>query len=59
MSILFTTSDITQTDWGQASDSVLLSVEHLFLQPAEKEQKHLIACLLTCFQLRTQGPLFF
>lgn len=58
MSILFTASDITQTDWGQGSDSVLLSVKHLFLRPAGKEQKHLIDCLLTCFQLYTQGPLF-
>lgn len=39
MSMLFTSGGITQTDCGQASDSVLLSVKHLFLQPAEREQK--------------------
>lgn len=40
MSMLFTGGGITQTDCGQAPDSAPLSVEHLFLQPAEKELKN-------------------
>lgn len=58
MSMLFTGGGITQTDCGQASDSDPFSVKHLFLRPAEKEQKNEIDCLLTCFKLHTQGPGF-
>lgn len=39
---------------AKASDSLPLSVRHLFLRPADKEQKNEIDFLLTCFQLHTQ-----
>lgn len=39
---------------AKASDSLPLSVRHLFLRPADKEQKNEIDFFLTCFQLHTQ-----
>lgn len=40
MSVLFTDGGITQTDCGRTSDSVPLSIKHLFLWPAEKRTKN-------------------